>query len=40
MRADLYGSESDKVNRGLDEIYLLSGILRAKNKFNDGSKSG
>ena len=32
MRSDLYGSKSDQVNRGLNEIYLLSGILRAKKK--------
>lgn len=29
MRADLYGNRSDKINKGLTEIYLISGILKA-----------
>ena len=32
MRSDLYGSKSKKVNRGLTEIYLISGILKANKK--------
>ena len=27
MRSDLYGSKSNKVNNGINEIYLISGIL-------------
>lgn len=29
MRSDLYGSKSSKVNKGLTEIYLISGILKS-----------
>lgn len=29
MRVDLYGNRSDKINKGLTEIYLISGILKA-----------
>jgi len=29
MRADLYGNRSGKINKGLTEIYLISGILKA-----------
>ena len=32
MRSDLYDSKSKKVNRGLTEIYLISGILKANKK--------
>lgn len=32
MRSDLYGSKSKRVNRGLTEIHLISGILKAKKK--------
>ena len=30
MRNDLYGSRSSKVNQGLSELYLISGVLKAK----------
>ena len=30
MRSDLYGKKSEKVNKGLNEIYLISGVLKAR----------
>lgn len=30
MRADLYGGKSKKINEGLSEIFLISGVLKAK----------
>ena len=32
MRSDLYGGKSRRVNRGLTEIHLISGILKAEKK--------
>ena len=30
MRSDLYGKKSGKVNKGLNEIYLISGVLKVR----------
>ena len=30
MRSDLYGKKSGKINKGLNEIYLISGVLKVR----------